>query len=62
MGIKRVWAILNDGRRYEGDILIGADGIWSKVGIHLHSGRSNPPWYHCYYNAFVAAHIPLRTP
>lgn len=24
-------AILEDGRRFEGDILIGADGIWSKV-------------------------------
>lgn len=30
-GTKTVWAILEDGRRFEGDILIGADGIWSKV-------------------------------
>ena len=31
-GKRRVWAIMGDGRRYEGDVLIGADGIWSKVG------------------------------
>lgn len=31
-GEQRVWAVLQDGRRYEGDILVGADGIWSKVG------------------------------
>lgn len=31
-GQKKVTAILEDGRRFEGDILIGADGIWSKVG------------------------------
>lgn len=31
-GQERVWAVLQDGRRYEGDILVGADGIWSKVG------------------------------
>jgi 2-polyprenyl-6-methoxyphenol hydroxylase-like FAD-dependent oxidoreductase len=30
-GKKVVTAILEDGRRFEGDILIGADGIWSKV-------------------------------
>lgn len=30
-GEQRVWAVLQDGRRYEGDILVGADGIWSKV-------------------------------
>lgn len=30
-GKKKVTAILEDGRRFEGDILIGADGIWSKV-------------------------------
>ena len=32
-GQKVVTAILEDGRRFEGDILIGADGIWSKVGF-----------------------------
>lgn len=30
-GQKVVTAVLEDGRRFEGDILIGADGIWSKV-------------------------------
>ena len=30
-GQKRVHAILEDGKRFEGDILVGADGIWSKV-------------------------------
>ena len=30
-GKKRVWAVMSDGRKYEGDMLIGADGIWSKV-------------------------------
>lgn len=31
MGKKRVWAIMTDGRRFEGDLLMGADGIRSKV-------------------------------
>jgi 2-polyprenyl-6-methoxyphenol hydroxylase-like FAD-dependent oxidoreductase len=31
-----VTAILEDGRRFDGDILIGADGIWSKVHIQIH--------------------------
>lgn len=30
-GQQKVCAILDDGRRFEGDVLIGADGIWSKV-------------------------------
>ncbi len=43
-GEKKVAAILDDGRRFEGDLLIGADGIWSKVhyicapGIHGNQG------------------------
>lgn len=32
-GRKIVTAVLEDGRRFEGDILIGADGIWSKVRL-----------------------------
>lgn len=35
MGRRRIWAVLEDGQRWEGDILVGADGIWSKV-IVLH--------------------------
>ena len=33
-GKKSVIAVLEDGRRIEGDLLIGADGIWSKVCLH----------------------------
>ena len=31
MGRRRVWAIMKSGDRWEGDILVGADGIHSKV-------------------------------
>lgn len=31
-GKKKVQAICKDGQVFEGDMLIGADGIWSKVG------------------------------
>lgn len=34
-GQRQVWAVLEDGRRYEGDMLVGADGIWSKVRHQL---------------------------
>jgi 2-polyprenyl-6-methoxyphenol hydroxylase-like FAD-dependent oxidoreductase len=48
-GRKVVTAILDDGRRFEGDILIGADGIWSKVRRKL-VGESQPSYsqYTCY--------------
>ena len=46
MGQKRIHAILEDGRRFEGDILIGADGIWSKVhgGQELGHGPLTQIW------------------
>lgn len=28
--------ILENGQRYEGDLLVGADGIWSKVIIVIY--------------------------
>ncbi|OVA20869.1 Monooxygenase [Macleaya cordata] len=31
----KVTVVLEDGRKYEGDILVGADGIWSKVRSKL---------------------------
>lgn len=48
-GRKRVWAVTSDGRKYEGDILIGADGIWSKVRTKL-IGPTRPSYsqYTCY--------------
>jgi 2-polyprenyl-6-methoxyphenol hydroxylase-like FAD-dependent oxidoreductase len=34
-GRERVAAILEDGRRVEGDLLVGTDGIWSKIRHQL---------------------------
>uniref|UniRef100_A0A1D1ZXT2 Zeaxanthin epoxidase, chloroplastic n=2 Tax=Auxenochlorella protothecoides TaxID=3075 RepID=A0A1D1ZXT2_AUXPR len=44
-----VTAILSDGRRVKGDLLVGADGIWSKVRSKL-LGDSKPNYsnYTCY--------------
>ncbi|CAK0785225.1 hypothetical protein CVIRNUC_008431 [Coccomyxa viridis] len=42
-GQKKIAAILDDGREFEGDLLIGADGIWSKVRRKLVGSR--PPTY-----------------
>lgn len=37
LGKRRVWAVLKSGERWEGDILVGADGINSKVlAIFVH--------------------------
>ncbi len=68
-GRKVVTAILDDGRRFEGDILIGADGIWSKVGCprvpvaahritcgDLHAWRLAAWQTHCPLHCCEAAH------
>lgn len=53
-------AVLEDGECYWGDVLIGADGIWSKVRTQL-VGRTDPSYsqYTCYtgISDFVAADI-----
>ena len=33
MGRRRVWAVMKSGERWEGDILVGADGIHSKASV-----------------------------
>uniref|UniRef100_A0A0E0DEX3 Zeaxanthin epoxidase, chloroplastic n=1 Tax=Oryza meridionalis TaxID=40149 RepID=A0A0E0DEX3_9ORYZ len=45
----KVTAILEDGRKFEGDLLVGADGIWSKVRKVLF-GQSEATYseYTCY--------------
>ncbi|XP_077215554.1 zeaxanthin epoxidase, chloroplastic-like [Tasmannia lanceolata] len=43
----KVTVILEDGRHYEGDILVGADGIWSKVRSTLFG------WKEAQYSSFT---------
>ncbi|KAG7535722.1 FAD/NAD(P)-binding domain superfamily [Arabidopsis thaliana x Arabidopsis arenosa] len=56
----KVTVVLENGQRYEGDLLVGADGIWSKVRNNLF-GRSEPTYsgYTCYTGIadFVPADI-----
>lgn len=49
MGRRRVWAVMKSGDRWEGDILVGADGIHSKVRQKL-VGKGDPTYseYTCY--------------
>jgi 2-polyprenyl-6-methoxyphenol hydroxylase-like FAD-dependent oxidoreductase len=48
-GCLQVWAVDENGERHWGDVLIGADGIWSKVRKQL-VGESQPVYsgYTCY--------------
>lgn len=38
-GKRRVWAVMANGERWEGDILVGADGIHSKVNQNAQAVR-----------------------
>ena len=50
MGQRRVWAVMKSGDRWEGDILVGADGIYSKASCHRKCATSYDSAlleYHC---------------
>ncbi|OVA15824.1 Forkhead-associated (FHA) domain [Macleaya cordata] len=48
-GNKVVTAVLENGQRYEGDLLVGADGIWSKVRKNLFGPKdASYSGYTCY--------------
>ena len=51
MGIKRVWAVMKSGDRWEGDLLVGADGIHSKVWLHVLSLRCGSQISLCSHDA-----------
>ncbi|KAA8547193.1 hypothetical protein F0562_003598 [Nyssa sinensis] len=56
----KVTAILENGKRYEGDLLVGADGIWSKVRKNLFGPKeATYSGYTCYTGIadFVPADI-----
>ena len=48
-GRRQVTAVAKDGRRFTGDLLVGADGIWSKVRDKM-IGHTDPNYsqYTCY--------------
>ncbi|XP_057991631.1 zeaxanthin epoxidase, chloroplastic isoform X2 [Hevea brasiliensis] len=56
----KVTVILEDGRQYDGDVLVGADGIWSKVRSKLF-GKEDAKYsdYTCYsgLTSFVPPYI-----
>ena len=54
----RVIGILSDGTRHEADMLVGADGIWSKVRAVLDPNPKDPVWsgYTCF--AAIANCVP----